>query len=50
MPDVMVVISKKWFYNKGREEEIDEMYELFDRRYWNRIQFQGQTASGAAGG
>ena len=28
----MTMVSKKWFYNKGREEEIDEMYELFDRR------------------
>jgi hypothetical protein len=29
---VMDIISKKWFYNKGRDEEIDEMYEIFDRR------------------
>lgn len=32
LSEVMAIISKKWFYNKGREEEIDEMYELFDRR------------------
>ena len=28
----MDIISKKWFYSKGRDEEVDEMYEIFDRR------------------
>ncbi len=32
LKEVMDIISKKWFYGKGRDEEIDEMYEIFDRR------------------
>jgi hypothetical protein len=32
LKEVLDVVSKKWFYAKGREEELDEMYEIFDRR------------------
>ncbi|KAM3146411.1 hypothetical protein pb186bvf_001380 [Paramecium bursaria] len=30
--DVLTVITKKWFGNKGRDEEIDEIYDLFVRK------------------
>lgn len=33
LKDVSNLITKKWFYNKGRDEEIDEIYELFVRKY-----------------
>lgn len=30
--DIVDLITKKWFYGKGRDEEIDEIYELFVRK------------------
>jgi hypothetical protein len=33
LKDVISLISRKWFENKGRDEEIDEIYELFVRKY-----------------
>ncbi|CAK94881.1 unnamed protein product (macronuclear) [Paramecium tetraurelia] len=32
LKDVIQLISRKWFENKGRDDEIDEIYELFVRK------------------
>ena len=30
--EVLDLIHKKWFYNKGKEEEAMDMFALFDRK------------------
>ena len=33
--DIISMVSKKWFFGKGKETEIDDMYELFDYKKKN---------------
>lgn len=32
LDEVMSIISKKWFFNGGREQEANEIFKLFDRK------------------
>lgn len=32
LSDVVEMITKKWFYGKGREEEAFDLFTLFDRK------------------
>jgi hypothetical protein len=33
LEEVMSIISKKWFFNGGRDQEANEIFKLFDRKY-----------------
>lgn len=33
LDEVMNIISKKWFFNGGRDQEANEIFKLFDRKY-----------------
>lgn len=30
--EVLELVQKKWFYGKGKEEEAQDMFALFDRK------------------